>query len=89
MAVLSISCGSAAPAIYRVPESSVTIRVELEPMHPWLAEYHRTVITYAGHREVSRMALSDDTGGYLRINVYRLDPNTLLLRDFSTAMRST
>jgi hypothetical protein len=82
LAVFTLSCGSTAPAIYRVPESSVTLRVELQPMHRWLAEYHRTLITDEGSWEVARTLLPDDTGGYLRINVYRLDPNTVVLQDF-------
>ena len=81
LAVLSLSCGSTASAIYRVPEFSMTIRVQLQPMHRWLAEYHRTLITDDGSREVSRTLLPDDTGGYLRINVYRLDSNTVVLMD--------
>ena len=51
-------------------------------MHPWLAEYHRTASTDLMGREASRVALSDDTGGYLRINLYQTTPTALLLRDY-------
>ena len=51
-------------------------------MHQWLAEYHRTAFIELNGRDVSRVALGDDTGGYLRVNIYQATPTTLLLRDY-------
>jgi hypothetical protein len=80
--LVSVACGATPPAVYQLPGSTLAIRVELQPMHPWLAEYHRTASIDLNGREVSRIALSDDTGGYPRINIYNATPTTLLMRDY-------
>ncbi len=50
-------------------------------MHPFLAEYHRAVVLREGARELRRTPMFDDTGGYSRTNVYRLNDSAYVLVD--------
>lgn len=81
IAALTACARSEERATFRVPESSTTVAVERTPMHPYLAEYHRRVITEIEGRRAGRVELFPDTGGYSRANLYRLDAQGVLLRD--------
>ena len=80
-AALAACASSGERATFRVPESSTAVTVERTPMHAYLAEYHRSVITEIQGRPASRAEMFPDTGGYSRANLYRLDAQRVLLRD--------
>src|SRR5258708_5713365 len=66
---------------YAVPGTDVELVIELKPMHPFLAEYERTLIVLrSSEREERKMF--PDTGGYLRTNVYSVEGGRLLVKGF-------
>jgi hypothetical protein len=53
-----------------VPGRDLSVKVSVAGSHPFLAEYQRTLIVSRASRELARMSLRPDTGGYALINVY-------------------
>jgi hypothetical protein len=62
-----------------VAPPNVKIGVTLEPAHAYLAEYHRWLEIELPHGR-SRVDLQIDSGGYARINVYRVGAQDVLVR---------
>ena len=70
-------------ATFAVPESTTRVTVGRTPTHAFLAEYDRNLMIEVEGRLVSRLAMFPDvdTGGYSRANLYRIDAQSVLLRD--------
>ncbi|SRR6266566_1335499 len=68
-------------ASYSVAGTNVEVAIELKPMHPYLAEYERTLIL-AGSTKQKEQKMFPDTGGYLRTNVYSLGDGRFLIKGF-------
>jgi hypothetical protein len=67
---------------YAFPTSGFGIEVELEPTHPYFAEYkHFAYLTKAGQR-IASAELFPDTGGYARLNLYWVNERIWTLRGF-------
>jgi len=68
-------------AIFGVPGTDRSIVVERRIGHASLSEYRRRVLLREGSETLDEAILLVDTGGYSRVNVYRTDDSTLVLRD--------
>ena len=83
LSIAATSCGpSEYSARFEFPGSSSVIRVDLTHMHPYLAEYKRHVILQVPDRTEFSRELFPDTGGYSRVNLYRLSANRYYLATF-------
>jgi hypothetical protein len=71
----------------KVAGSASEIIVQLEPMHPYLAEYRRALVLHKKGVPDQRIEMFPDTGGYLRTQLYRLPDGTLLVSGFFDAFR--
>jgi hypothetical protein len=67
-------------AIFLVPGSKSEIALERRAIHLFLAEYERTLILRDNGQEVLRLAAAEDSGGYSRMNVYRVSDSVFYLR---------
>ena len=68
-------------AAFAIPHSSLQLAVERIPTHPTLSEYDRVLVLRSRAGEVVRVTLFRDTGGYSRVNLYRLADSSYLARD--------
>ena len=55
-----------------LPGTTSRISVQLQPMHPYLAEYRRYLVLQKGGMPDKRVELFADTGGYSRTQLYKL-----------------
>ena len=62
-------------AIFRVPNSKVEIILERRAAHLFLGEYERTLVLRLNGKSILRTEAAFDTGGYSRMNVYRISPS--------------
>lgn len=69
-----------------LPGTSVQIIMQIEPMHPYLAEYRRTLVLRQTGKADKRIEMSPDAGGYLRTQVYRLPNGNFLVRGYFDAV---
>jgi hypothetical protein len=67
-------------AAVRLPGTTLELSIERQPMHPVLAEYHRTAVLRDSARTLVRLPMFDD-GGYNRTNLYRQGDSTFVLVD--------
>jgi hypothetical protein len=58
------------------------LKVDLTHMHPYLAEYKRRAILLVAERVELSQELFPDTGGYSRVNLYRLSPDRYYVATF-------
>jgi len=72
--------GDLTVATTHVPDQQLALSVRREHAHWLLAEYKRTAILETPERHLS-CVLPMDTGGTVRINVYRATPTRYILRD--------
>jgi hypothetical protein len=70
----------------KLPGSTSQIIVQLEPMHPYLAEYRRTLVLRKSGVPDQRVEMFSDTGGYSRTQLYRLDNGLFLVHGFFDAV---
>src|SRR5262245_38428268 len=89
-----VACSpNAEEAVFELPKSDRSVVIERQPVHRFFAEYSRNAILRIGSRVVAETPLFLDTGGYSRVNVYRIDESTFLLRDaeasYSVGNKST
>lgn len=56
---------------YDIPASPYTLMLELTPIHPYLAEYHRRAKLMQGNRILADEELFPDTGGYRTVLLYK------------------
>ncbi|PYT00151.1 MAG: hypothetical protein DMF63_09300 [Acidobacteria bacterium] len=68
------------PAVFQVPETSIDIILERRNIHPFLAEYERTLVLRIDGKDVLRKEVAVDTGGYSRMNVFRLSADEYFLQ---------
>lgn len=55
-----------------LPGTASRISVQLQPMHPYLAEYHRYLVLHKEGTPDQRVELFADSGGYSRTQLYKL-----------------
>lgn len=63
------------------PIHSANITLRRTPIHPFLAEYQREISISFNDSEKHRVVLFPDTGGTVRIGVYKAEPDILTLID--------
>ena len=73
-------------AVTRLPGTSSEIVVQLEPMHPYLAEYRRSLVLRKVGASDQRAVMFPDTGGYSRTQLYRLADGRFLVRGYFDAV---
>ncbi|WP_303747912.1 hypothetical protein [Stenotrophomonas pigmentata] len=82
--VLCSACTSGIrSATFTEQSTGATIQIDLEPTHPYLAEYSRTLIFKKSGFPDSRHQLSKDTGGYAAANLYKCADNLMMLDSYS------
>lgn len=69
-----------AKAVYEFPGSSARLVLERSPIHLFLAEYERTLILCNGTEETIRRKAAEDSGGYSRMEVYRISEREYFLK---------
>jgi hypothetical protein len=78
------------PPIYeattRIPNSDSQLVLQLEPMHPYLAEYRRTLVLRTKGKPDQRIELSPDSGGYSRTQLYKLPDGLYAVRGYFDAV---
>lgn len=74
-------------AVAELPNSSSKIVLQLEPMHPWLAEYKRFAIIRRIGEPDQRIEMFPDTGGYSRTQLYILPDGIFLMNGFFDSVR--
>ena len=70
-----------------LPDSSSQLVVQLEPMHPFLAEYRRSLVLRTSGKPDQRVEMFPDTGGYSRTQLYRLPDGIFVVRGFFDSVR--
>jgi hypothetical protein len=55
-----------------LPGTASRIGVQLQPMHPYLAEYRRWLVLHKAGMPDQRVELFADSGGYFRTQLYKL-----------------
>ena len=68
-----------------LPESNSVVAVQLEPMHPWLAEYRRTLVLRTSGAPEQKVNMFADSGGYSRTQIYRVADKVFLVRGYFDA----
>lgn len=71
----------------KLADSASEIIVQIEPMHPYLAEYRRSLVLRKKGAPDERIEMFPDTGGYLRTQLYRLPDGTFLVSGFFDAFK--
>ena len=69
----------ASEASLSIAESGLELVLDRRCIHLFLAEYERTLILRGEDGEVLRLAAAVDTGGYSRMDVYRISPSEFYL----------
>jgi hypothetical protein len=67
-------------AAVQLPEIDRSLVIERQPMHAYLAEYHRELILARNGQWPTHLSIFDDTGGYSRA-LYRITRSIWLVRD--------
>lgn len=70
-----------------LPGTSDQIIMQIEPMHPYLAEYRRTLVLRQAGKSDRRIEMFPDSGGYLRAQVYRLPNGEFVVRGYFDAVK--
>ncbi len=80
LSALLAGCGRAEySAEYRIPESEITLRLDLKQVNPPLAEYERSLVVVRAGAPLQRVDLGVDIGGYTLVNLYTLPSGEYLL----------
>lgn len=66
-------------AIFEIPDTSSEIVLERRAIHPYLAEYERTIVFRNDAGKSIRREVAVDTGGYSRMNVFQVSPTEYFL----------
>ena len=82
--ILAPESGRAADpeATFVDPGSRVSIGIELEAAHPYLAEYERVLTVSKAGGSSNRLRLAKDTGGYAAANLYRCAGAVFMLNTY-------
>jgi hypothetical protein len=70
-----------------LPSSNSELVVQLEPIHPYLAEYRRSLVLRTNGNPDQRVEMFPDTGGYSRTQLYRLSDGLFLVRGFFDSVK--
>ena len=81
VAAIAACASSDERATFAVPDSITTVTLQRTSTHAFFAEYQRNLMTEVEGRLVRQLTLFPDTGGYSRANLYRIDGQSVLLRD--------
>ena len=73
--------GTVAEATLDLVGQEIRVSVRRVGSHQFLAEYERSIVLRAAGKDDLVHPMLPDSGGTVRINVYRLNGNTLLLLD--------
>jgi hypothetical protein len=71
----------------KLPGTELRIAVQLQPMHPYLAEYRRYLELRDRSAAIDSIELSSDTGGYSRTQLYALPEGEFLVLGYFDAVR--
>lgn len=69
-------------ATTKIANSDSQLVIELEPMHPYLAEYRRVLVLRTDGKPDQRIEMFPDTGGYSRAQLYRLSNIRYVVRGY-------
>ena len=85
LALWTAACqkGTVTHATLQLPERGASVSVRRVGAHPFLAEYERSIVVRSGGKADLVLPMTEDTGGLIRINVYRPSVDILLLVDRS------
>jgi hypothetical protein len=73
--------GTVAEATLELVNQQISVSVRRIGSHQFLAEYERSIVLRAAHKNDLVHPMLPDSGGTIRINLYRPNGNTLLLLD--------
>lgn len=74
-------------ASVRLVPSGGVVTIHIQPSHPYLAEYDRTLVFHQDGVPDHAVDMFPDTGGYLRTQLYLLPDKTLLVTGFFDAFQ--
>jgi hypothetical protein len=66
-------------AEHKLPESQISIAMEIVCTHAFLAEYDRFAVLLENGKEIFRKKLDSDSGGYASTNLYRCATHSYVL----------
>jgi hypothetical protein len=67
-------------AAFHIPGTKLELGLDRRCIHIFLAEYERTLVLRNAGRELLRQVIAVDTGGYTRMNVYRISSSVYYLQ---------
>lgn len=70
-----------------LPGTSLRLAVQIKPMHPYLAEYHRYAELREHGERLGSIELFGDSGGYSRTQLYALPSGDFLVLGYFDAAR--
>jgi hypothetical protein len=60
-------------AEFKIENTPYSIEMQIDPAHPVLAEYNKTLVLKEGKKELVSKEMFMDTGGYLATKVFKVD----------------
>jgi hypothetical protein len=77
---LLAGCGRAEySAEYNIPDTELTLRIELKQINPPLAEYERALVVIRAGSLLQSVVRTSDIGGYSLLNLYKLPSGEYVL----------
>lgn len=77
---LLAGCGRAEySAEYNIPDTELTLRIDLKQINPRLAEYERSLVVIRAGSLLQSVVLISDIGGYSLLNLYKLPSGEYVL----------
>jgi hypothetical protein len=70
-----------------LPNTDSEVIMQLEPMHPYLAEYRRSLVFRTNGKRDQHVEMFPDTGGYSRSQLYRLSNGLFLIQGSFDSVR--
>ena len=87
LAIVSLEFPGSTEVRWESPASGVQIALQLKPLHPFLAEYEKTVALRTRNGDEVAHPLFPDTGGYLRTQVYGGPSDVFYLKGYFDVAR--
>ncbi len=88
--VAFVAIGFCFPSTYeattRIPNSDSQLVLQLEPMHPYLAEYRRGLVLRTKGKPDQHIEMFPDSGGYSRTQLYKLPDGLYVVRGYFDAV---
>jgi len=66
-------------AVFKIPNYKAEIILQRRTAHLFLGEYERTLVLRLNGKSILRHEAAFDTGGYSRMNIYRISPTEYFL----------